>query len=131
MIKSRNNPIHHDTNKYIHNTYMRIYTYIRSYIHIYTYTYTHAYLYTYTHTYTYTYTLSYSGSMYRLGSEDILIGKYMEEYNLSFERKLSCSHLKQEKKTRPHIPQNEPLKSPNVHKILEISFFIIFRPLFL
>ena len=54
--------------------------------------------------------------MYRLGSDDILIGKYTEEYNFGFEKKLSCIHLKQEENTRRHIPENKALKHPTVTK---------------
>jgi hypothetical protein len=68
--------------------------------------------------------------MYRLGSDDILIGKYMEEYNFDFEKKLSCIQLKQEENTRRHILENEPLKSPNGHKILESGLLNIFCRLF-
>jgi hypothetical protein len=68
--------------------------------------------------------------MYRLGSDDILMGKYTEEYNLDFEKKLSRIHLKQVENTRRHIQVNEPLKPPNGHKILESGFFSIFLRLF-
>jgi hypothetical protein len=47
MLKSRNTPIHHDTYKYIHNTYMRIYTFTHPYIYIHVYTYLPIYIHTY------------------------------------------------------------------------------------
>ena len=89
---------------------MYICVYVGTYIYICRYTHIHTHI--YTHTHIHTFTLSYSDTMYRLGSDDILIGIYTEEYNLDFEMKWSCIHLKQEENTRRHFPENKPMKSP-------------------
>jgi len=64
---------------------MYICVYVGTYIYICRYTHIHTHI--YTHTHIHTFTLSYSDTMYRLGSDDILIGIYTEEYNLDFEMK--------------------------------------------